>query len=325
MKAIVAHEFGPPESLKLEEWTARDPGPQEIRARVCSAGVSFADLLMAAGQHQFKPELPFIPGIEISGQVLEVGKEVTHLRPGDFVFGGAMGGMLVQEVTLPAEAVQKLREGSDLDAAAVLRWSYVTAWYSLLHCGNLVSGETVLILGAAGAVGIASIQVAKHFGATVIASASTPEKRALALSKGADFVVDARAVDWRDQIRKITGASGVDIVVDPVGGDASEPAFRTLGYRGRHLVVGFASGTIPRIPLNLPLLKGASVVGVLASYLDQREPEKLKAVCEEILDLFYAGVFLPAVGRVYTLADYAEALNAVQTGKIVGRVVLRMA
>lgn len=324
MQAIVAHQYGPPESLRLEDWTVPDPGPDDIRARVCSAGVSFADMLMAAGLHQFKPQLPWVPGTEFAGQVLEVGKNVTHVTPGDFVFGGKMGGMLAQEVTLPADAVLKLNQGSDLDAAAVLRWSYVTAWYTLLDCGHLAAGETVLVLGAAGGVGIASIQLARHFGATVIASASTAEKRALCETVGAHYVIDSRADDWRDQVKKIVGPSGVDVVVDPVGGDAAESAFRTLGYRGRHLVVGFASGKIPSIPLNLPLVKGASIVGALATYLHEREPEKLQAVCEQILELFYAGVFLPAVGQVFTLADYAEALKAAQLGQVVGRVVLRM-
>jgi NADPH2:quinone reductase len=320
LKAIIAHAFGPPESLVLENWPVRAPAPSEVRVRLHSAGISFVDVLVAAGKHQFKPPLPFIPGTEFSGEVVEV----THVARGDPVCGGNMGGILAEEVTLPARRVQKLPAQVSMEQAAVLRASYLTAWYSLVHCGDLRAGEYVLVLGAAGAVGVAALQIARHLNATPIASASTTEKRAFALANGAAHALDPVAPDWRDQLMALTGGRGIDVVVDPVGGAATERAFRTLAYKGRHLVVGFASGNIPALPTNLALIKGASLVGVLTSHFAEQEPEAEAAARARILDLFVAGVLTPAVGRVFPLADYVEAMQAAMSGSVLGRVLLRL-
>jgi NADPH2:quinone reductase len=324
MKAIVAHAFGPPDSLSLEEWPVQAPEPGEVRIRLHSAGVSFVDVLIAAGLHQFKPSLPFVPGSEFSGEVLEVGIGVDHVARGDRVCGGNMGGILAEEVTLPARRVQKLPANVSMTQAAVLRASYLTAWYSLIQCGRLQAGEIVLVLGAAGAVGVAACQIARHLGATVIASCSSSEKRAFSLANGARYAIDSKAPDWRDQVKALTGGRGLDIVVDPVGGAATEPAFRSLAYQGRHLIVGFASGTIPALPVNLPLIKGASLVGVLVSYFSEQEPQAEAAAREKILELFAASVLSPPIGRVYPLKDYVAALQAARSGQILGRVVLQM-
>ena len=322
MKAIVARAYGPPESFALEDWPIADPGPGEVRVRLRNAGVSFVDVLVAAGRHQHKPSLPFVPGSEFSGEVLGVGEGVTHVAPGDRVCGGNQGGILAEEVTLPATRVQKLPWNASMEQAAILRASYLTAWYALVASGRVAAGETVLVLGAAGAVGIAAIEVARHFGATVIASASSAAKRDLARAHGAHHLLDSTAGDWRAQVKAIAGPRGLDIVVDPVGGTMTEPAFRSLGYRGRHLVIGFAAGEIPKLPVNLPLLKGASLVGVLASYFAEREPEAERAARARILELLAAGVFRPPVGRVYPWRDYVAAMQAVASGEAVGRIVL---
>jgi NADPH2:quinone reductase len=324
MKALVAHAYGPPESFVLEELPPRAPGPVEVRVRVRRAGISFVDLLIAAGKHQSKPPLPFTPGSEFSGEVIAAGAHVTHLAAGDRVCGGTHIGVFAEEITLAADRVQKLPAHVDMDAAAVLRPSYLTAWCALVECGRLAAGETVLVLGAAGAVGIAACQLATRLGGRVIASASTEAKRAFALQNGAAHAIDSGAPDWREQVKALTGGRGADLVVDPVGGPATERAFRSLGYKGRHLVVGFAEGSIPKLPANLPLLKGASLVGVLAALFVQEEPEAAAAARARILELFAAGDLKPPVGRVYPLADYVEAMTATARGDVTGRVLLSM-
>jgi NADPH2:quinone reductase len=324
MKAIVARVLGPPNTLTLEDWAVRPCGPGEVRVKLHNAGVSFVDVLIAAGKHQFKPSLPFVPGSEFSGEVVEVGAGVEHVAPADLVCGGNMGGIWAQQVTLPAHRVQKLPAHVCMEQAAVLRASYLTAWYGLVQRGNLKAGEYVLVLGAAGAVGIAACQIARHLDATVIASASSKEKRAFALANGAMHSIDSNAADWRDQVKALTGGRGLDVVVDPVGGAATETAFRSLAPGGRHLVVGFASGTIPALPVSLPLIKGASLVGVLASYFSQTEPQAETAARARILELFVAGVLSPPVGCVYPFEDYVPAMEAVKSGRTLGRVLLRM-
>lgn len=324
MLAIVARHYGPPETMSLEEWPSTTPGPDEVRIRIHSAGITFADILIAAGKHQYKPPLPFVPGSEFSGEIIEVGKNVRGLDPGDRVCGGRQGGILAEQVTLPATRVQKLPAQVDMDQAAILRASYITAWYGLVECGRIQTGETVLVLGAAGAVGVAFCQLAKHLGARVIASATSTAKRELALQNGADHALDTLAADWRDKVKQLTESRGVDIVVDPVGGEVTEKAFRSLGYRGRHLVVGFASGEIPKLPTNLPLIKGASLIGVLAQYFDDRDPEGVAAARDRIMALFADGVLNPPVGKVFPASHFVQAMQAVENNEILGRVVIRM-
>lgn len=324
MRAVVANDFAPVDNLVISEVSSRPVGINEAKVRIHYAGVSFADALMASGKHQFRPQLPFIPGTEFSGQILELGQEVTNLAVGDFVAGTNMGGALAEQIIVPADVVQKLEDDTNLDELSVIRASYFTAWYALKDQGHIQPGETVLVLGAAGAVGIASIQLAKFFGATVIASASTEGKRELALKNGADFAVATHSEDWRSQIKAIVGSSGVNIVVDPVGGAVSEAAFRTLGHKGRHLVVGFASGEIPAIPLNLPLLKSASIIGALASNLANLETEKFIAVCDEVLKLYYQGKIKPIIAEVYPFEGFLSAIKAAEQGNCNGRVLLKV-
>jgi NADPH2:quinone reductase len=326
MRAVVARALGAPETFAIEDRAPRAPGPGEVRLAVEAAGVSFVDVLTAAGGYQLKPETPFVPGSEFAGRVLEIGAGVVDLQAGDRICGGGFGaGIFAEQVTLPAANVQRAPEGVDVCELSILRASYLTAWVSLVNRGQLAAGETVLVLGAAGAVGVAACQLARHLGAEVIAAASTEEKRAFALSNGASQVVDSRAADLRDQVKALTGGRGVDVVVDSVGGPATERAFRTLAWRGRHLVVGYASGEIPRLPVNLALLKGASLVGVDVRQFVEYEPQAALAGREEIMRLFGAGAIRPQVGRVFPMESFAEAMNAAAAGDILGRVVLRIA
>lgn len=322
-RAVIAEAFGPPESYALRELAPRALGPQEVRVAVRAAGISYVDVLTAAGQYQVKPPLPFVPGSEAAGVVSEVGSEVTALSPGDRVVASGWGGMFAEEAVLHQRTVRPIPDGMDLIEAAVFPVSYATAWHALVDRGQVRPGEAVLVLGAGGATGYAAVQVAKHLGARVIASASSEAKRALALAGGADVAVEARAEDWRDQVKAANGGRPVDVVFDPVGGDATDPAFRCLGWGGRHLVIGFPGG-IAALRTNLPLLKGAALVGVDIRQFGEIEPDKANANREETFRLAATGVLKPAIARTYRLEDFAAAMADAASGQSAGRIVLTM-
>ena len=324
MMAVVARSLGAPETLSLEDWPSRPPAPGEARVRIHAAGVGFVDSLVVAGDYQLKPELPYIPGMEFAGVVIEVGEAVARLMPGMAICGGAIGGAFAEEITLPAERLIPIAAGAPMLEAAVLRASYLTAWLGLVERAAIKPGETLLVLGAAGAVGIACCQLGRHLGATVIASASSPEKRALALDHGAHHAIDSHAADWRDQIKALTSGHGVDVVADPVGGDLSQAALRSLAWNGRHLVIGFASGSIPSLPANLALLKGAAILGVDARQFGIHHPAAAQKAREALGRLFDAGVLRPPIATVLPLARFAEAMRLAASGTTPGRVVLRM-
>ena len=322
-RAVIAEAFGPPESYALRDLVPRALGPNEVRVTIKAAGISYVDVLTAAGQYQVKPPLPFIPGSEAAGIVSEVGGEVTGLAPGDRVVASGWGGMFAEEAVLHQHALRPIPDGMDLIEAAVFPVSYATAWHALVDRGQVRPGEAVLVLGAGGATGYAAVQVAKHLGARVIASASSEDKRALALAGGADVAVEARAEDWRDQVRAANGGRPVDVVFDPVGGEATDPAFRCLGWGGRHLVIGFPGG-IAALRTNLPLLKGAALIGVDIRQFGEIEPDKANANREETFRLAATGVLKPAIARTYALADYAAAMTDAASGQSAGRIVLTM-
>ncbi len=322
-RAVIAEAFGPPESYALRDLVPRALGPNEVRVTIKAAGISYVDVLTAAGQYQVKPPLPFIPGSEAAGIVSEVGGEVTSLAPGDRVVASGWGGMFAEEAVLHQHALRPIPDGMDLIEAAVFPVSYATAWHALVDRGRVQPGETVLVLGAGGATGYAAVQVAKHLGARVIASASSEAKRALALAGGADEVVEARAEDWRDQVKAANGGRPVDVVFDPVGGEATDPAFRCLGWGGRHLVIGFPGG-IAALRTNLPLLKGASLVGVDIRQFGEIEPDKANANREETFRLAATGVLRPAIAQTYPLEDFAAAMADAASGQSAGRIVLTM-
>lgn len=322
-RAVIGHAFGPPESYVLEEHDPGQPGPGEVRVAIKVAGISYVDVLTAMGQYQFKPPLPFIPGSEYAGVVEALGEGVTSLAVGDRVFGSSMGGIFAEAGIFKADNVGKVPEGLTLEAAAVFPVNYQTAWHALVDRGRAQKGESLLVLGAAGGTGYAAVEVGKYLGLRVIASASSAEKRQAALAGGADAVVETGAADWRDQVTAANGGKPIDIVFDPVGGDATDLAFRTLGYDGRHLVIGFPAG-IAALKTNLPLLKCASLVGVQVRGHALGRPEEAAANRAKVMELAGKGIFHPAIAARYPLEDYARAMNEAFSGKAAGRVVLVM-
>jgi NADPH2:quinone reductase len=325
-QAVVVREFGAPESFALEEFDPGPPGPGEVRVAIKVAGVSFVDVLATTGKYQHMPTLPYIPGSEGAGVVEAMGEGRHRFRAvGDRVlFSSSNGGLFATHNNFPAARVNRVPERVSLETAAVVIANYNTALYALIDRARAKAGETMLVLGAAGGTGIAAIQVGKHLGLRVIASASSAEKRQAALAAGADVAVETGAADWRDQVRAANGGRPVDIVFDPVGGSLSELALRTLDYDGRHLVIGFTAG-IPAIPTNLALLKSVSIVGVHLGDTMKRWPEKAGVLRAEVLDLAAKGAFTPAIAERFALQDFVAAMNAASSGKAAGRIVIDMA
>ncbi len=322
-RAVISDQFGPPEAYALRDIALDPPGDGQVLVAVKAAGISFVDVLTAAGEYQVKPPLPFIPGSEFAGVVVELGPGASGLTVGDRVMGSSWGGVFAEALNARAANLCTIPEGLSFAEAAVLPVSYQTAHYALAYRAKLQAGETLLVLGAGGATGYAAVQLGKHFGAKVIASASSPAKRELALAGGAALAIDARAEDWREQIKAATAGKGVDVVFDPVGGAASEPAFRSLGWNGRHLIVGFPGG-IATLRTNLPLLKGGSLIGVDIRQFGINEPENATANVAAVFALAEAGAIRPAIARTYPLADFVEAMNAARAGAEAGRIVLEM-
>jgi NADPH2:quinone reductase len=323
-RAVIGRDFGPPESYVLEEYNPGPPKAGELRIAVRVAGISYVDVLTAMGRYQFKPPLPFIPGSEYAGIVEALGEGVTGFASGDRVFGSGMGGIFSEASNFPASNVNHVPEGMALEAAAIFSVNYMTAYHALVQRGRAKPGETMLVLGAAGGTGFAAIQLGKYLGLRVIASASSNEKRAAALAGGADAVVTSGAQDWRDQVKSANSGRSIDIVFDPVGGDATELAFRTLGYDGRHLVVGFPAG-IAALKSNLPLLKSSSLIGVHMRHFSIERPQEAAANRAAVLRLVQQGVVSPVVARRYRMEDYAAAMNDAFSGKAAGRIVLAIA
>ncbi|MDO9363457.1 MAG: NADPH:quinone oxidoreductase family protein [Sphingopyxis sp.] len=322
-RAVRSDELGPPENYALVDHDPGPPSPTQVSISIRAAGISFVDVLTANGGYQVKPPVPFIPGSECAGVVTAVGADVTGLAVGDKVVGSGWGGMFAEAVNLPARTVRKMPEALSFAEAAVFPVSYATAWHALADRGSLKAGETLLVLGAGGATGYAAVQVGKHLGAHVIGSASSEAKRALAVAGGADAVIDARGADWRDQVKAANGGKGVDVVFDPVGGDATDPAFRSLAWNGRHLVIGFPGG-IAALRTNLPLLKGASLIGVDIRQFGIFEPEKSEANRDTLFALAAKGVLRPAIAQTYKLEDFRAAMEDAAAGTSAGRIVLTM-
>lgn len=322
-RAVRSDELGPPENYALIDHDPGQPSPTQVSIAIRAAGISFVDVLTANGGYQVKPPVPFIPGSECAGVVIAVGADVTGLAVGDKVVGSGWGGMFAEAVNLPARTVRKMPEALSFAEGSVFPVSYATAWHALVDRGNLKAGETLLVLGAGGATGYAAVQVGKHLGAHVIGSASSEAKRALAVAGGADTVVDARGADWRDQVKAANGGKGVDVVFDPVGGDATDPAFRSLAWNGRHLVIGFPGG-IAALRTNLPLLKGASLIGVDIRQFGIFEPEKSEANRDTLFALAAKGGLRPAIAQTYRLEDFRAAMEDAAAGTSAGRIVLTM-
>ncbi|MFZ9406064.1 MAG: NADPH:quinone oxidoreductase family protein [Burkholderiaceae bacterium] len=322
MKAVLCKEWGPPESLVIEDIPARDPGPGEVRIRVRAASVNFPDVLIIQNKYQFKPERPFSPGSEAAGDVISVGAGVTHVKPGDRVLASTGHGSFAEEVIATAAKVVKLPDGLGYDVASAFILTYGTSWHALNDRAALKAGETVLVLGAAGGVGISAIEIAKARGARVIAAASTEEKLAVCREHGADETINYETEDLREGIKRTTGGKGPDVIYDPVGGKYAEPAFRSIAWRGRYLVVGFANGEIPRLPLNLMLLKGASVVGVFWGDYTKREPAANERDVAEMMALLTAGKLRPHISATSSLDQVPQALIDMANRRVTGKVLI---
>lgn len=321
-KAVLCTAWGLPETLVVQHIPRKQAGPNEVAIDVKAAGVNFPDTLIIQKKYQFQPDLPFSPGGEVAGVVEAVGDGVTHVKPGDRVIASfAWGGFATQAIA-PAERVVRIPDQMDFTTASAYVLAYGTALYALTLRGKVQPGETVLVLGAAGGTGIAAIEIAKSLGARVIAMASTDEKLALCKQHGADICVNYATENFRDRIKEITQGKGVDVVFDPVGGEYTELAFRSIGWEGRHLVVGFAAGDIPRVPLNLALLKGASLVGVFwADYL-RRDRAEAERHMQALMDLYTSGKVNPPVTQTYPFEDVAKALRSIMNRQAMGKVVL---
>lgn len=322
-RAVVAEQLGPPDAYALVEHDPGPPSPTQVRISIKAAGISFVDVLTAAGGYQVKPPVPFIPGSECAGVVEAVGDEVAGLAVGDRIVGSGWGGLFADVANLPARSVRKIPDALSFEEASVFPVSYATGWHALVDRGRLQPGETLLVLGAGGATGYAAVQIGKHLGARVIGSASSEGKRAVATAGGADAVIDARGADWREQVKAANNGQGVDVVFDPVGGEATDPAFRTLAWNGRHLVIGFPGG-LTTLRTNLTLLKGASLVGVDIRQFGIFEPAKSEANRDTIFALAAEGKLRPAIARTYKLEDFQAAMEDAAAGKTAGRIVLKM-
>src|SRR2546425_2011069 len=322
VKAVLCKQYGPPETLVVEELPSPRAGPGEAVVSVKAASVNFPDVLIIQNKYQFKPPLPFSPGSELAGVVKEVGAGVSSVRPGDKVMAFTTYGAFAEEVKTEAARLLPIPEGMDFKSAAAFLLTYGTSDHALRDRGALQPGETLLVLGAAGGVGLAAIEIGKALGARVIACASSEEKLAVCRSHGADAAINYASEDLRERIKALTEGRGVDVVYDAVGGPYTEPAFRSLAWRGRLLVVGFAAGDIPKLPLNLPLLKGASVVGVFWGDFSRREPEQFAASWRQLGRWYREGKLRPHVSQTFPLREAAEALKLMAARQVKGKVVL---
>jgi len=323
MRAVICRELTGVGGLAcVDNWPEPQAGPGEVVVEVRAAALNFPDLLMIQGLYQERPALPFVVGTEMSGVVAAVGEGVTHLAPGDRVVA-ACGRTLAERVAAKAALVMPAPRKLDFEAAAGICITYFTSLHALKQRAQLQAGETLLVLGAAGGVGTTAVELGKQMGAVVIAAASSDAKLDLVRRLGADHVINYTTQDLRERVKEITGGKGVDVVYDPVGGALAEPALRSMAWRGRYLVVGFAGGDIPRIPLNLPLLKGCSVVGVYWGSFAQRERDEQRRNVAELWEMFESGRLVPVVGETHELAGYAAAFDSLASRRAQGKVVVR--
>ena len=322
MKAILCREFGPIEKLTYEDVPSPVPAAGQVTIRVAAVGVNFPDALMVEGKYQHKPPFPFSPGGEVAGTIKSLGAGVEGLQAGDDVIGIAMHGAYAEEIVVDARGVIPIPRGTDPAKAAALMFAHGTSLHALQDRAALKSGESLLVLGAAGGVGLAAVELGKAMGARVIAAASSAEKLDVCRTRGADETINYTSEDLRDRLRTITEGRGVDVVYDAVGGPHSEPAFRSIAWNGRFLVVGFAAGAIPQIALNLPLLKGASIVGVFWGEFMKREPARHRANVGQLLDWLAAGKIAPHIHARYPLSRAVDALAAVRARQVTGKIVL---
>lgn len=321
MKAVVCRQWGLPESLVVDEVASPVPGPGQVLVEVHAAGVNFPDTLIIQRKYQVQPELPFSPGGEVAGRVKAVGPGVSGWSVGDRVVGSATFGGYAQEAVIAAERVVPMPDGMDFVEAAAFVLAYGTSLHALKDRGRLAAGETLLVLGAGGGVGIAAVEIGNAMGARVIAAASDAGKLELCTAHGADATINYATEDLRERVKTLA-PDGIDVVFDPVGGERSEAAFRCMAWEGRHLVVGFAAGEVPRLPLNLPLLKGASIVGVYWGNFLRRNADTTRAHMRDLFALHASGSVRPPVTRSYRMEEAGQALRDVMERRVKGKVVI---
>lgn len=322
MQAWICNELSGPDALTWQDAPTPEPGPGEVRVAIKAASLNFPDLLIVQGKYQMKPPLPFVPGAEFAGVVEAVGDGVKHLSVGSHVAGfGGTGGFGTHTIS-KAAVLMPLPPAFSFEDAAAFLCTYGTTYHGLMDRAALKAGETVLVLGAAGGVGTAAIQIAKAAGAKVIAAASTDEKCALCKELGADATINYSTQNLRDELKTLTEGKGPDVIYDPVGGDLTEQAFRSIGWRGRLLVVGFANGAIPSLPLNLTLLKGASVMGVFWGEFARREPQNNAACLMQLAAWYMEGKIKPVIEHKLPMSQLKEAFALMGTRQVRGKVVL---
>ncbi|MEZ5664400.1 MAG: NADPH:quinone oxidoreductase family protein [Burkholderiaceae bacterium] len=322
MKAVLCKQYGPPSSLVVEDTASLQPGPGEVVVAVHAASVNFPDGLIIENKYQFKPELPFSPGGEVAGTIKAIGEGVSGWTVGERVIAVCAWGGFADEVRVAAGKLIRLPEGIAMDAASALVITYGTTHYALKLRGHLQPGETLLVLGAAGGTGLSAVELGKVMGARVIAAASSDEKLAMCRAAGADEVINYATEDLREGIKRVTGGRGVDVVYDPVGGDYTEAALRSMAWEGRFLIIGFTTGTIARPPLNLPLLKGCSLVGVFYGAFTEREPARADALMQELLGWLREGRIRPVISEHLPIESAAQAMETVGQRKVRGKIVL---
>jgi NADPH2:quinone reductase len=322
MRAVICRAYGPPESLVVEDVPSPEPGPGEAVVSVKAASVNFPDVLIIENKYQLKPPLPFSPGSEVAGVVKAVGSGVSGWTPGDAVIAFTGYGAFAEEVKTDASRLIAIPAGMDFVTASAFGLTYGTSDHALRDRGQLAAGETLLVLGAAGGVGLAAIEIGKALGARVVACASTGEKLAVCRAHGADVTINYATEDLRERIKAATSGRGVDVVYDAVGGAYTELALRSTAWRGRLLVVGFASGEIPKVPLNLTLLKGCSIVGVFWGDFTRREPQRFAESIAQLGRWYADGKLKPHVSRMFPLDRAAEALALLANRQATGKLVL---
>lgn len=325
MRAVVVEQYAPVDQIELKDVPTPRAEPGQLRIKIEAAGIGFVDGLKIEGRYQTKDPLPFIPGTEFAGVVADAPGASGGYQPGMRVMGMTRSGALAEEIVIRPEAVYPLPDGVAAEVAASFRANYLTALYALSARAMLAAGEQLLVLGAAGGTGIAAIQIGKLLGARVIAAASTPEKREFAQAHGADAVIDYTQAGWRDTLKELTGGHGADVIFDPVGGEISVQAFRSIAWRGRHVVIGFAAGAIPALPFNLPLLKGGALLGVDLAQIPLREPDVQNRLMAQLTGWLADGQLKPVVGQIFALEDFREAFKTMQRRGALGKMVVRIA
>ncbi|MDB6052469.1 MAG: NADPH:quinone oxidoreductase [Pseudomonas sp.] len=325
MKAVLARRYGPPESLTVEDIPSLVPKAGEVSVAVHASAVNFPDTLMIQDKYQIRPELPFSPGGEVAGTIKSLGEDVSGFAVGDAVIAACRYGGFADEVLTTPDRLVAIPAGVSMEGGAALLITYGTTHYALRDRASIQPGETLLVLGAAGGTGISAIELGKLMGARVIACASSEEKLSLCRACGADATIDYEREDLRARVKELTGGRGVDVVYDPVGGAYAEPALRGMAWRGRYLVIGFAAGDIPRLPLNLPLLKGCSIVGVFYGAFATAEPERYAELREELVGWLAQGRIRPTITARYPIERGPEALRLVADRKAVGKIMLTTA